>query len=64
MAEIINELPDDELDVSMEGEELEVDLEAGKKEAESKPEKSTADVEKVVQPKMARKYRVMKLLQN
>jgi hypothetical protein len=51
MAEIINELPDDELDVSMEGEELEVDLEAGKKEAESKPEKSTADVEKVVQPK-------------
>jgi hypothetical protein len=51
MAEIINELPDDELDVSMEGEELEVDLEAGKKEVESKPEKSTADVEKVVQPK-------------
>ena len=51
MAEIINELPDDELDVSMEGEELEVDLEAGKKEVEdkAKPEKSTADVERVKQ---------------
>ena len=48
MAEIINEVPDE---VEMEGEELEVDLEEGKKqaEAESKPEKSTADVERVKQ---------------
>jgi hypothetical protein len=27
MAKIINEMPDDEIDVTMEGEELEVDLE-------------------------------------
>ena len=51
MAEIINEVPDDELDVSMEGEELEVDLDEGKKEAKSKPEKSTADVERAVPQK-------------
>ena len=51
MAEIINEVPDDELDVSMEGEELEVDLDEGKKEAKSKPEKSTVDVERVVPQK-------------
>ena len=43
MAEIINEMPD-ELDVK--GEELEVDLEEGKK---AEPEKSTADVERVEQ---------------
>ena len=43
MAEIINEIPD-ELD--MKGEELEVDLDEGKKAA---PEKSTADVERVKQ---------------
>ena len=43
MAEIINEIPD-ELD--MKWEELEVDLDEGKK---AKPEKSTADVERVEQ---------------
>ena len=43
MAEIINEVPDE---VEMEGEELEVDLEEGKKEASGK---STADVERVEQ---------------
>jgi hypothetical protein len=43
MAEIINEIPD-ELEVK--GEELEVDLEEGKKAA---PEKSTSDVERVEQ---------------
>jgi len=48
MAEIINEMPDEEVQ-PMEGEELEVDLEEGKKEAEAKPEKSTADVERVEQ---------------
>ena len=42
MAEIINEVPDDELDVSMEGEELEVDLDEGKKEAKSKKPKIEA----------------------
>ena len=47
MANIINEMPDDEIDVTMEGEELEVDLDAGKKEA--KGTKSTADVERVQQ---------------
>jgi hypothetical protein len=40
-------MPDDEIDVTMEGEELEVDLDAGKKEA--KGTKSTADVERVQQ---------------
>jgi hypothetical protein len=45
MAEIINEIPD-ELD--MKGEELEVDLDEGKK---AEPEKSTSDVERVEQPK-------------
>jgi len=44
MAEIINEIPDE---LEMEGEEVEVDLEKGKKEA--KEEKSTADVERVEQ---------------
>jgi hypothetical protein len=44
MAEIINEMPDE---LEMEGDELEVDLDAGKKEA--KGTKSTADVERVVQ---------------
>ena len=43
MAEIINEIPD-ELDIK--GEELEVDLDEGKKAA---PEKSTSDVERVEQ---------------
>ena len=43
MAEIINEIPE-ELD--MKGEELEVDLDEGKKAA---PEKSTSDVERVEQ---------------
>ena len=43
MAEIINEIPD-ELD--MKGEELEVDLDEGKK---TQPEKSTSDVERVEQ---------------
>ena len=47
MAEIINEVPDEEIE--MEGEELEVDLDEGKKEAEAKSEKSTADVERVKQ---------------
>jgi len=47
MAEIINEIPDE---LEMEGEEVEVDLEKGKKEAkEAKEEKSTADVERVEQ---------------
>jgi len=48
MAEIINEIPDEE---EMAGGEVEVDLDAGKKEveAEAKPEKSTADVERVKQ---------------
>ena len=40
MAEIINEIPDE---VEMEGEELEVDLDAAKKGSDGK--KSTADVE-------------------
>jgi hypothetical protein len=44
MANIINEMPDE---LEMEGDELEVDLDAGKKEA--KGTKSTADVERVVQ---------------
>jgi hypothetical protein len=44
MAEIINEIPDE---VDMEGEELEVDLDAAKKDSDGK--KSTADVEKVEQ---------------
>ena len=50
MAEIINEMPDEAIE--MEGEELEVDLEASKKEIEveeDKPKKSTADVERVKQ---------------
>ena len=42
MAEIINEIPDE---MELEGEEVEVDLEAAKKE--SNGEKSTADVERV-----------------
>ena len=46
MAEIINEIPDE---LEMEGEELEVDLNKDKKE--EKVEKSTADVERVEQPK-------------
>ena len=46
MAEIINEMPDDEIDVTMEGEELEVDL-----EVKEKPGKSTSDVERVVPQK-------------
>ena len=46
MAEIINEIPDQE---EMTGGEVEVDLE----ESKSKPEKSTADVERVEQPKKA-----------
>jgi hypothetical protein len=46
MAEIINEMPDDELDVTIEGEELEVDL-----EVKEKPGKSTSDVERVVPKK-------------
>ena len=45
MAEIINELPDEE---EMAGGEVEVDL-----EVKEKPGKSTADVERVVQPKKA-----------
>ena len=45
MAEIINEIPDE---AEMEGGELEVNLEEGKKAA---PEKSTSDVERVEQPK-------------
>jgi len=44
MAKIINEMPDE---LEMEGDELEVDLDAGKKEA--KGTKSTADVERVQQ---------------
>ena len=47
MAEIINEIPDE---VDMEGEELEVDLDAGKKESDGK--KSTADVERVAEPEL------------
>ena len=39
-------MPDEEVQ-PMEGEELEVDLDEGKKEAEAKSEKSTADVERV-----------------
>ena len=46
MAEIINEMPDDEIDVTMEGEELEVDL-----EVKEKPGKSTSDVERVIPQK-------------
>ena len=46
MAEIINEVPDEE---EMTGGEVEVDLE--EKEEKETPEKSTADVERVVQPK-------------
>jgi len=45
MATIINEVPDE---LEMEGEELEVDLDAGKKESTGK---STADVERVVPQK-------------
>jgi hypothetical protein len=48
MAEIINEIPDE---VEMEGEELEVDLDAAKKGSDGK--KSTADVERVEAPKKA-----------
>lgn len=44
MAEIINEIPDE---LEMEGEELEVDLDAAKKDSDGK--KSTADVERVEQ---------------
>ena len=44
MANIINEIPDEE---EMIGEELEVDLDAAKKESDGK--KSTADVERVEQ---------------
>ena len=44
MAEIINEIPDE---IDMEGEELEVDLDAAKKDSDGK--KSTADVERVGQ---------------
>ena len=44
MAKIINEMPDE---LEMEGTEVEVDLDEGKKEA--KGTKSTADVERVVQ---------------
>ena len=47
MAEIINEIPDE---VDMEGEELEVDLDAAKKESDGK--KSTADVERVTEPEI------------
>jgi hypothetical protein len=46
MANIVNEMPDDEIDVTMEGEELEVDL-----EVKEKPGKSTSDVERVVPQK-------------
>ena len=46
MAEIVNEIPDE---LEMEGEEVEVDLEAGKKESDG--QKSTADIERVKQPK-------------
>jgi hypothetical protein len=42
MAEIVNEIPEE---LEMEGEEVEVDLEASKKESDGK--KSTADVERV-----------------
>ena len=50
MAEIINEMPDE---LEMEGDELEVDLDAGKKEA--KGTKSTADVERVVHKHLNKK---------
>jgi hypothetical protein len=54
MANIINEMPDDEIDVTMEGEELEVDL-----EVKGKPGKSTSDVERVVQaPKQEELFEV------
>jgi hypothetical protein len=43
MANIINEMPDDEIDITIEGEELEVDL-----EVKGKPGKSTSDVERVI----------------
>ena len=46
MAEIVNEIPDE---LEMEGEEVEVDLEASKKESDG--QKSTADIERVKQPK-------------
>ena len=46
MAEIINELPEE-----LEGEEVEVDLEAAKKASDG--EKSTSDVERVEQPKQS-----------
>ena len=46
MANIVNEMPDDEIDVTMEGEELEVDL-----EVKEKPGKSTSDVERVIPQK-------------
>ena len=46
MANVINEIPDE---VDMEGEELEVDLDAAKKDSDGK--KSTADVERVGSPK-------------
>ena len=49
MAEIINEIPDEEVDLI---EEVEVDLEVKEKEKEKeKPTKSTADVERVVPEK-------------
>jgi hypothetical protein len=46
MANIINEMPDDEIDITIEGEELEVDL-----EVKGKPGKSTSDVERVIPQK-------------
>jgi len=46
MAEIVNEIPDE---LEIEGEEVEVDLEASKKESDG--QKSTADIERVKQPK-------------
>ena len=45
MTKIVHEIPDE---LELEGEEVEVSLDEGK---EAKPEKSTADVERVVQDK-------------
>jgi hypothetical protein len=50
MAEIINEMPDE---LEMEGEEVEVDLDAGKRRLTRY--KSTADVERVQQAPIARR---------
>ncbi len=47
MAEIVNEIPDE---LEMEGEEVEVDLGASKKESDG--QKSTADIERVKQPEL------------